>query len=210
MAQKGLELVLLRNAFYRDGFARVLFAVLLLTLVNVLLGVAIVYKYTHPAKPQYFATNAVGRMIKWHPLTDPVVPNDFVIQWATNATRKAFALDYIHYKQQLQDAASSFTPEGWRYFVASLRKSNNLKTLINLKMVSNAAITGAPRITNQAVVDGRYAWVVKVPILVTYQNGQRSIPMPMIVTEVVVRMPVQKDPERIAINNFLPVVQSEA
>lgn len=204
---QGVEVVVMRNAFYRDNYRKAVLALLLLIGINCLLAGSIFYQWTHPPQPQYFATTADGRMITWHPLTDPVVPDSYVLQWSANSIRKAFSLDFIHYRQQLQDASNSFTPSGWQYFLQALQKSDNLQTLINLKMVSNATITGAPQIVQKEIVDGRFAWKIQLPILVTYTNGKRSIPTPLIVTLIVVRMPVQQDPDRIAINNFLPVPQ---
>ena len=77
-------------------------------------------------------------------------------------------------------------------------------------MVSDAKVMGAPKIVQEEVVDGHYAWKVKMPILVTYTNSARTIPMPMIVTLIVLRVPVKENPDRIAINNFLPVPQKSA
>jgi len=208
--QKGLELVLLRNAFYRDHYRRALMALLLLVVLNVLLVCGIVYKISNPQPPQYFATTAEGRMINVHPLNDPVVTDSYVLQWTANAVRHSFSQDYLHWRAQLQQASSSFTPSGWHYFLDSMQKSNNLKTLISLKMVSNAEITGAPRIQEKEVVGGHYAWKINMPVVVTYSNAQRTITVPMDVTLIVLRMPVKDYPQRIAINNFLPVVQKNA
>lgn len=205
-----LELVILRNAFYRDNYHRALIGLLLLIAVNVLLAGAVIYTMVSPVKPQYFATTADGRMINWHPLSDPAVPDSFVTQWSSNAVRQAFSLDFVHWRQQLQEASNDFTNYGWKTFLSALQKSNNLTTLTSLKMVSNAAITGAPKILKEEVVDGRYAWKIQMPILVTYENAQRSIPMPMDITLIVLRVPVQDNPNRIAINNFLPVPRSDA
>ena len=201
--QDGLKLIILRNAFYRDGYRRALLALLLVLLINVGLVGTIFYKWTHPPEPQYFATTADGHIIQLHALTDPSVPDDFVLQWASDAVRKAFSLDYVHWREQLTDASDNFTPDGWRWFFKTLKSSNNLKTLIDLKMVSNASVTGAPQIVQKEVVDGHYAWNVKLPLLVTYTSAGRTINMPLDVTLIVIRMPVQDYPQRIAINNFL-------
>lgn len=201
----GLETVLLRNAFYRDHYRLTSLALVLLLIVNCILISAIAYKTTHPPQPQYFATTAEGRIINVHSLRDPVVTDSYVVQWTVNQVRAAFSQDYIHWRQQLQDVSSSFTPYGWRTFLQAMKSSNNLKTLVNLDMVSNAKITGAPRIIEKEVVGGHYAWKIKMPILVTYRNSSRSIPMSMNVTLIVLRMPVKDYPQRIAINNFLPV-----
>lgn len=205
-----LELIILRNAFYRDNYRRAVMSFLLLVIVNVVLAGAIVYKIVSPPKPQYFATTADGRMINWHPLSDPAVPDSFVTQWAANAVIQSFSLDFIHWRHQLQKASDNFTNYGWKTFLAALKKSNNLTTLSSLKMVSNATLTGAPKVLKEEIVDGRYAWKIEMPILVTYTNGTRSIPMPMDVTLIVLRVPVQDNPNRIAINNFLPVPRKDA
>ncbi len=205
-----LELIMLRNAFYRDNYKRALMALFLVFILNCTLAAAIFYKVTHPVQPQYFPTTADGRIITWHSLKDPVVTDDYVEQWAANAIRKAFSLDYLHYKQQLQNASDNFTADGWKYFIQSLKSSNNLKTLTSLKMVSSAKITGAPQIVQKEVVDGRFAWKIQVPVLVTYTNANKTIPLPLDVTLIVLRVPVKDNPNRIAINNFLPVPQKTA
>ncbi|OGT52824.1 MAG: type IV secretion protein IcmL [Gammaproteobacteria bacterium RIFCSPHIGHO2_12_FULL_41_15] len=203
MADDGLKLILLRNAFYRDNYRRAVIALLLMLAINIVLGITIFYRWTHPPEPQYFAATADGRIILLHAMNDPSVTDDFVLQWATNAVEKAFSLDYIHWRAQLQDASENFTPDGWKWFLTSLKNSNNLKTLTDLSMVSNATITGAPQVVEKAVVDGHYAWKIVMPMLVTFTSTGHTINMPMQVTLIVLRMPVQDYPQQVAINNFL-------
>lgn len=205
---KGLETILLRNAFYRDNYKRAVLVTLLLFAVNCVLLWGIFYKMTHPPKPQYFAATADGRILNTHPLSDPVVTDNFVVQWTAKQVRAAFSQDYLHWREQLQDVSGSFTPDGWRYFLESMKKSNNLNTLVSKKMVANAEITSAPEIVQKAIVSGHFAWKIKMPILVTYTNGRDTIPLPLDVTVIVLRVPVQDYPQRIAINNFLPVPRS--
>lgn len=209
MAKTAVELVLLRNFFYRDGYARVLLAVFLALAVNALLVMGIFYKYTHPPEPQYFPTTADGRLILIHPLSDPVLTDQEVLQWVSVAVRRMFEIDFVHWQDQLQQISNYFTPGGWNYFIAALKSSDNLNTVRDLKMVASAQITGAPQITEKAVVSGRYAWKIQVPLLVTYQSAARnSITQTMNVTLVVLRVPVQTDPDRIAINNFIPTLST--
>ncbi len=204
----GVSLVLERNAFYRDGLWCASLGLFLLIAVNVLLTLSILYKLFTPPAPVYFATSADGQIINSYALSEPVVSDSYVLQWTADQVRAAFSLDYLHWRQQLQTVSSSFTPDGWKYFLDSSQKSNNLKTLTSLKMVSDATIAGAPQILEKAVVDGHFAWKVQMPILVTFQNNSQTIPMAMNVTVIVLRMPVKDYPQRIAINNFLPVVQN--
>ncbi|HLB56239.1 MAG TPA: type IVB secretion system apparatus protein IcmL/DotI [Coxiellaceae bacterium] len=207
--KEGLTLVLLRNAFYRDNYRRASFALAVVFFINVLLLVVIMYRFVNPPKPQYFATNAQYQLIKYHALSDPVVSNNYVLQWTANAVQQAFALDFIHWKQQLQQASNNFTTNGWNMFVAAYQQSGDLQTLAKLQMVSNAAVTGAPRLQYAGVFDGTYVWKIELPILITYTNLNKTIPQPLKVTVIVVRVPVQDNPNRIAINEFVPEVQAQ-
>ncbi|MCH9770503.1 MAG: type IVB secretion system apparatus protein IcmL/DotI [Gammaproteobacteria bacterium] len=206
MVGKGVNIVIQRNAFYRDSYRRALMLSLLLLLLNVFLGFSVVWRSVHPAPPQYFAATADGRLIHIHPLTDPAVTNTYVLQWTTDAVSRAFSQDFIHWRRQLQDIAQYFTPQGWKDFVNQMKASDNLKTLVDLKMVSNVSVTGAPKVVETAIINGHYAWKIQMPILVTYQNAARTIPQSFNVTVIVLRMPEENYPDRIAINNFLPEV----
>lgn len=205
--KEGLTLVLMRNAFYRDNYKRAVLVVLFVMIVDVVLAAAVVYHYINPPKPQYFAMNAQYQIIKWHPLSDPVVDNNFVTQWVSQSVQQAFSLDFVHWRDQLQTASYNFTTDGWHWFINAFTTSGNLDTLVKLQMVSNATVTGAPEVLKQAVLDGRYVWEVSLPILVTYVNTERTIPLPMKVTLIVERVSPQDNPAGIAINQFLPVVQ---
>ncbi len=203
MSQEGLEVVILRNDFYRDHYRRVALALLLVMLIDFALAFNVVYKFTHPPAPQYFAATDDGRLINIHPLSDPVVSDDFVLQWASTAVRQTFALDYVHWREQLQGVSDYFSTDGWKWFLQALQGTNNLKTLVDLQMVSSATITGAPQLLDRAVLNGRYAWKISIPVLITYASTSKNFNLPATVTLVVVRMPITEAPARIAINNFI-------
>jgi intracellular multiplication protein IcmL len=209
MAEKttALKNVLLRNAFYRDGYKRVLFAVLLILFFDIALAFAIFYKYIHPPEPQYFATTPAGKIIHYHPLTDPVLSDQEILQWVSVAVRRMYELDFLHWRDQLQRIQNYFTPKGWQDWSAALKSSDNLNTISKLKMVSSGDITGAPTITQKAIIGGHYAWKVQVPVKVSYESSSRApITQTYNITLIVLRQPVQSTPARIAINNFIPSV----
>ncbi len=204
--QKGaLPLVFLRNHFYRDQYKSSVIVFLFLLALNALLVATMIGQMMSSPPPVYFATTATGEIIKWQPLNKPVVQESGVTQFVTDAVMTAFSLDYLHFRAQLQRASAYFTPYGWKTFLAAFKKSNNLTTLVDLKMVSDVKITGAPQVIQKAIVDGRYAWKVSLPVVMTYTGASRTIPMAMKLNLIVLRVPVKDNPNRIAINNFLPV-----
>ncbi|HYF97954.1 MAG TPA: DotI/IcmL/TraM family protein, partial [Coxiellaceae bacterium] len=119
------------------------------------------------------------------------------------AVRQTFNLDYVHWREQLQGVSDYFSTDGWKWFLQALQGTNNLKTLVDLQMVSSATITGAPQLLDHAVLGGRYAWKISIPVLVTYTSVSKNFNLPATVTLVVIRMPITEAPDRIAINNFI-------
>ncbi len=208
MAESALELVHLRNNFYRDNYRRVLFILLLMVVINLGLLGFIVYQAAHAPKPKFFATTADGKLIAIKPLTMPVVSAAALRQWANRAAVASYTYDFVHYRSQLEDASEYFTPTGWRSFEKSLQSSRNLTTVLSKKLVVGAVATGAPVILDQAVIGGRYAWKVSMPLLVTYQSASMRIQQPLVINMVITRVPTENYPQGIAIAQFYASTQS--
>ncbi|MBS0351509.1 MAG: type IVB secretion system apparatus protein IcmL/DotI [Proteobacteria bacterium] len=207
MKEDALTLVLFRNLFYRDGYRIAVVALFIVLMINCVLAGILFYQFKNPPQPQFFPITPDGRIINNYRLDDPIFTDDHVLQWTSDAVRQTFSLDFMHWQDQLQVASNKFSQSGWTEFLKALKESNNLDTLTKLKMVSNAEVTGAPRLMQKASLGGRFVWKIQLPILVTLTNSGQIIPVPMDVTVIVIRVPVEENPERIAINNFLPVVQ---
>lgn len=202
MPEDALELVRLRNNFYRDNYRRLVSLLLILILINLCLVAGVIYLITHRPAPQYFATNAEGRIIPLSPLSSPVVTPAELLQWATEAVVDTYSYSFVNYRKELQSAAQHFTPEGWNQFQTSLQASRNLDTVLAKKMVVSAVPTGAPVITDQGLLSGRYAWRIRIPLLVTYQSSQEQIQQPVNANILVVRVSNLDTPKGIAIAQF--------
>jgi intracellular multiplication protein IcmL len=205
----GLRLVMERNSYYKSGSQALRLSLFALILIDAILLFGVVMKLYQPVKPLYFTATTDGKIMRQYPVSQPVVSDSYVLQWTADKVRLAFSQDYIHWRSQLSNASGAFTPYGWKYFIAQMKSSNNLKTLISNSMVSSAVITGAPEIIRKGMIGGHYAWNVQMPLLVTYENGNKSIPLSMEVNVLVERMPVENYPDRIAINNFMPKVNKK-
>jgi len=204
----GVSVVLERNLFYYDQYKKSYFILLMLLAVNVLLIVGIVYKVMTPVAPKYFAATGTGRILPEVPLTKPVWGDNYVLQWTADKVAAAFNIDYVHWRSQLQAASSAFTQSGWLYFMKALKESNTLSMVTDGQRIANVEVTGSPVLVNKMVIGGHYAWQVRLPILVQYiKPGATPIRMSYFVSVVVLRMPVDNYPQRLAINNFLPEIR---
>jgi intracellular multiplication protein IcmL len=202
MADDALELVRLRNNFYRDNYRRAVLALLLLILVNIGLGGIIAYLVTHRPAPQYFATTADGKIIPIYALSEPVVNTADLLQWATQAATAVFTYNFVNWRDELQRASENFTPEGWKNFQDALERSRNLELIISKKLVSSAVATGAPVVLEQGILGDRYAWKIQVPVLITYESANYRTRQSVLVTMLVTRVSTLNNPKGIAISAF--------
>lgn len=200
--EEALEVVRLRNNFYRDSYRRVLTGFLLMVVINLILAATLIYLITHRPKPEYFATTSDGRIIQLYPLTMPVISTADLLQWATVAATSVNTYNFVNWRQELQAASSYFTPTGWKEFQDALKASRNLETVMARKLTVSAVATGAPVVLDEGIVNGVYKWKVQLPILITYESASTKISQPSLVTMLVTRVSTLETPKGIAIDGF--------
>lgn len=198
-----IQNILSRYEFYRDRYRWVVYALLAQSLAMVIAVITISYLARKEPEPRYFATRADGALIRLIPLREPMLTRSAVLSWAGRAATGAFTFDFVNFRQQLQDAAQAFTPEGWRSFLKALEDSRNLEAVKERKLVVTAALQGAPVLLTEGVVNGRYQWRIEMPIVVAYQSGSDSQRQSMLVVLTVSRVPVLEFPEGIGITQFV-------
>ena len=68
---------------------------------------------------------------------------------------------------------------------------------------ATAAPTGAPVIQSEGIVQGRYQWVVQLPMSLTYQAGAKTRTDNLLVTLVIVRVPRLESPNGVGIEQWI-------
>ena len=204
----GLALVMLRNEFYRDGYWRAVGLALILIILNVILAGAIIYKWQHPMPPQYFPVDSQGKLIKEMSLSDPVFDPDKISQWAADAAQSVYEVDFSHWREELQRASENFTGAGWQNYLTALKLSNNLKTVMQFKMVTTSKLLASPQIIEDGVINGVYEWKVKFPLAISYIGTAKTVQQIADITMVIQRVPLDVSPQRIAVNMFVSDVRA--
>ena len=202
MKESPVEVVALRNQFYRDNYRRTLMLLLVLVLSNVCLVGVIYYLVSNKPAPVYFALNQDGSLTKIYALTEPIVSRSELLSWATSAVTEAYTFDFLNWRKQFQTISELFTTNGWNNFSAELQRTKTLDLILKEKLSATAVATGAPVITNQGILGGRYNWAISMPILVTYESKNLKIPLPLMITLTVRRVSTLDTPRGIAIESF--------
>lgn len=203
MAEDALAVVTLRNSFYKDSQRKVMLALLIAILVNLVMGFLLVYLITHPPEPKYFATSINGRITPLFPLDAPNQSDSAVLQWANQAAIAAFTYNFVNYRDELQASSGFFTAEGWTQFLNALQQSNNLDAVKAKKLIVSAVATGAPVITEKGLLNGVFSWRIQMPLLVTYQSASEFSQQTNVVTLLVTRVSTLNSPRGIGIAQFV-------
>lgn len=203
MAEDALTVVTLRNKFYKDSQRKVMLALLVAILVNVVLAFMLVYLLTHPPAPKYFATSINGRITPLFPLNEPNQSDSAILQWANQAAIAAFTYNFVNFRDELQASSGFFTAEGWDQFLNALQQSNNLDAVKAKKLIVSAVATRAPIILQKGILNGSYSWRVQMPILVTYQSASEFTQQNNVVTMLITRVSTLNSPRGIGISQFV-------
>jgi len=203
MPEDALIAVAMRNSFYRDGQRKVMIILLLSILCNFVLAGILTYIFTHPPEPKYFATSISGRITPLVALNEPNQSDSAVLQWANQAAIAAFSYNFVNYRTELQASSGFFTAEGWDQFLKALEDSNNLLAVKAKKLIVSAVATKAPVILQKGLLNGRYAWRVQMPLLVTYQSASEFSQQNNVVTVLISRVSTLNSPRGIGISQFV-------
>ncbi len=175
METHGLERILKRNQFYWDNYCHIaLVVVFQLILIVVLVGFVFYQRVAWPT-PKYFATTPDGRLLPIIRLDKPVYTDPkLVSDWAVKAVIDTYSMDFVTWRQRLQDAQQYFTLGGYREFIQALKASTNLEAIKEMRQVVSIDIEEEPILSREGQVNQNlpYSWDFRIPVLITYENAR--------------------------------------
>lgn len=202
----GLGSVVVRNEFYRDGYRSLLRLTLLQGFAILgLLGAMYFVIQVHQPENRYFATTEDGRLVPMTPLNEPNLSTPALMSWVAQASTEVMTFGFNDYRRRLQEASRNFTRRGWESFTQALQKARIIEMVEANQQVVTAAPQGAPILESEALVAGRYQWIIQIPVVLTYQSGARMKSESWLVTVVVVRVPRLESPNGVGIEQWIAV-----
>lgn len=199
-----LVTIVTRNEFYRDGFRNLIKIAFLQGLVIIGLIVTLIV-YINNAVPhdRYFATTADGRIMQLRPLDQPNLDTPALLSWLATAVSETMTFSYINYQRELQNASKNFTKTGWETFTSALQKSHILDSVREQQQIVTAQPRSAPVLMQSGVLNGRFRWILQMPLIVKYQSGKESRTDHLKLRLVVERVPSLENPNGVGIAQWI-------
>jgi len=199
-----LMTVVVRNEFYRDGFRNLIkIAIAEAAIIVALIITFIAYIDTTRTQDHYFATTADGRIMPMLPLEQANMTDSALLTWASQAASDTMTFGFHDYERRLQSSARYFTRDGWATFDSALQSSRVIESVTALNEVLTAEARSAPIPLKHGVLNGKFFWVVKVPLKVTYLSGTESHIETPDVTLLIFRVSELENPKGVGIQQWI-------
>jgi len=176
---------------------------LIMSLVMVVLVLTMAYLFTHRPEPKYFATTQSGRVLQLVPLSNPMLTTEALLSWAGQVAMGVYTYNFSDYRQRIQMQEINFTSDAWQQVLTQLKSSNTLDAIIKRQINVSAVVSGAPVVVYQGMLDGRFAWKVQVPLLVTFVSASDRFQKNYMVTMVIVRVSTVQNQNGVAVAQFI-------
>lgn len=158
--------------WYRTQFRRSMKLALALTVaLSISLIVAAILLLNQP-KPRYFAATPDLRLAPMVPLDQPLLTQDGLLTWASNAITGAMSLNFLEWREKLESIRPHFEDEAFKSFLASLKSSGILEMIQEKRLSASAVATRAPVIIASGLVGGKATWRIEFPLIVSYESSQ--------------------------------------
>ncbi len=158
--------------WYRTQFRRAMKLALSLTVaLCISLGVAALLLLNQP-KPRYFAATPDLRLAPMVPLDQPLLTQEGLLTWASNAITGAMSLNFLEWREKLESIRPHFEDEAFKSFLSSLQSSGILEMIQEKRLSASAVATRAPVIIASGLVGGKATWKIEFPLIVSYESSQ--------------------------------------
>ena len=180
----GHEVIIKRNIYFRN-FYRANIIILFMLVFGLCLNFYIYLIFSkEKASPEYFLTNASGRIIRDAPLSVPIYPDDDLAQWTQNSLEEIFNINYVSFANTLKKTAQYFTPLGYRQYLGTLKQSKNVLAIQSNKYIVVTSFLEPMRVVKKiqspgsSKKDTRQLWVLEGKARLHYVNSE-NIAEPM-------------------------------
>lgn len=155
-------------------------------------------------KPRYFAATPDLRLAPMVPLDQPLLTQEGLLTWASNAIAGAMSLNFLEWREKLESIRPHFEDEAFKSFLASLQSSGVLDMIRDKRLSASAVATRAPVIIASGLVSGKTTWKIEFPLIVSYESSQGvESTQKLLATVLVCRASTAKTPRGVVIQQVV-------
>ena len=154
----------------------------------------VVIQFYNKPVPVYFPLNKSDQLINDIPLDKPGLTDAELLNWITEAMIVSFSFNYHNYENISEKIDEYFDSAGIDSYLKMITTNTQVQKVVSNKLILSGRPTAAPRIAQDGVVDGRYAWQVLLPFVLKFNNQKTKIDQELTLEIFIVRTPDRQAP----------------
>ena len=167
---RGSKIIVENREYYQRAYFHAIRIAFILACVLCLSVGANVVQALYQPKPVYFAADNELRLAPMTPLSEPDMSQGGLLTWVAESVSATFTYDFRNWKNQFDAVRDRYTKTAFSEMMESL-KSGSLAMVVEKRYVAGCVPTATPIISKEGVLDGVQTWIVKVPIIITYESS---------------------------------------
>ena len=205
MAAQELQIVRLKDDFYRDGFYQILIALVTIVIACIVLVSVSIYLFVQKPTPVTFSVYDNWRVLPDVPLNQPYITTPDLVQWVSEVIPAALTYDFVNYTTELNGMKRYFTENGWKKFIDQLNLYLSDNFVSNAKLFVNSSPYRAPIILSRGIPEGgnSYSWWIQMPITMNVTALERTYSQKFTIQVFVQRVSTLDNLSGIAIENII-------
>lgn len=203
MSDEEMQLVGLRDDFYRDSVKKVLGIVISSVLILLCLVGLTAYYFSSKPWPVVFAVEPQWQVQPPVSVAKPFVSKADLLQWVSDIVPALFTINFLNYDTENAALAQNFTANGWRVYQNQLKNFAPREQIVRDHVFVSARATDVPSIINRGLSLGRYAWMITIPVIIDYYNLKTKDTRAVTFQVLVVRVPTETNLAGIAIDDIV-------
>ena len=192
-----------KNDYYRDGAHILMFIVKFEAIVMAVLTIALsIYLCTRHNKDNYLAETVEGRVMPMISWDHPNMGRPALSDWAAKAASDIMTVGFNDVEVRFAQSRKNFTAEGWESFRKAMILSKLPEDVEKTQQIATAVPRSPPTLSMEGLINGKYSWVIDVPLLITFRAGSDIKPTPKRVHMVIEKMPTAENPNGVGISEW--------
>lgn len=148
------------------------------------------FMFLNQPAPSYFATDSEGRITPLIPVSEPMLTDNQVTNFAVDAVTRSMTFTFNSWRDDFSEAREFFQkPDGWDEFVQAVEASQVIEYVTNRRMNATAVANGAVILSEGLDAQGRYTWIIQIPLVITYESSTERSRDPILAEVSVSRLP---------------------
>ena len=167
------------------------------------LGVSLWLLFSDQEQYVYFVTDNQGKVLTETPVSVPLYSNKEVLDFAVSATETATSYDHLNYRAELSKIREYFSDFAAKNYMNALEESNNMRTILQEKMILSGKVTGQPTQFSTRNIGENFVWDMSLPIKIDYLSQKRGFEQQLNAQVTVARVPRSRASSGIQVVQFI-------